>query len=254
MVFEIVTNKGRLMMLGPHKPQYLGVCNWTLLHTSDGTSSRIFFDISRFGIHKLAFESPEPVSGDLTPILPTPSSTYPEATSLEDYLYTSAAMEDVIEVTPCEVKVAGRQAIIGLLFSYADGKQACVGQFRLDYAATPLVVVNSSSKMWLSFDTIDGHPFVDGIGVSGPPKPMSRRCLHVSWVGRLEWWLSYSQCKVYYRGQASIATKRIRATTPHSLRTPVDPISIDADRPVRRRAASLPDITYHRVPAATALV
>ena len=169
-------------MLRPHKPQYWEACDWTLLHTSEGTPTCIFFDVSRCGIHRRAFESPEPVSEDQLPILSTSSSPYSEATSLDDYLYTSAALEDVIEVTPCDVQVAGRQALSVSFFGMSTGRQACVGQFRLDCVATPLVV-GSSSKMWLSFDTIDGCPSVGGIGVTSPPKPMCRRCLYVSCLG-----------------------------------------------------------------------
>ncbi|KAI3340531.1 hypothetical protein F4824DRAFT_453598 [Ustulina deusta] len=202
----IVTNKGRVMMLGPQPQPYWRPCNWTLLHQSDGTSSRIFFDVSPHGIHKLAFESSQPLSQGQFPIVPTPLSPYPESTSLDDYFYTSTMLENVIELIPCKGKVAGRPSIIGLLFRYSDSNQACVGQFRLDCTATPLVVGNSS-KMWLSFDTKDGYPFVDSVGVSRPPKPMSRRCLYISWAGRLEWWFSYRQCKVYYQGQTSVATK-----------------------------------------------
>ncbi|KAI0433509.1 hypothetical protein F5Y09DRAFT_298597 [Xylaria sp. FL1042] len=202
----IITNKGRVMMLGPQPQPHWRRCNWTLLHQSKGTSSRMFFDVSPNGIHKLAFESLKPTSQDERPIIPTPLSLYPESTSLDDYFYTSAALENVIEFTPCERNVAGRLSIIGLLFRYSDGTQACIGQFRLDCAAIPLVVANSS-RMWLSLDTEDGFPFVKSVGVSQPPRPMSQRCLYVSWVGRLEWWFSHKQCKLYYQSQASIATK-----------------------------------------------
>lgn len=202
----VVTNKGRLMMFGPQPHPSWRPCNWTLLHRSDGSSSRIFFDVSPHGIHKLAFDSPEPISHGQSPIIPTPLSPYPESTSLEDYFYTFAALENVVEITPCEGKVAGKRSITGLLFRYADGHQACVGQFRLDCAATPLVV-GTSPKLWLSFDKKDGCPFVDGVGVSRPPKPESQECLHVSWDGKLEWWFSYRQCKLYYKGQSSVPTR-----------------------------------------------
>ncbi|KAJ2987446.1 hypothetical protein NUW58_g4501 [Xylaria curta] len=157
----IMTNKGRVMMVGPQPPPFWPPCNWTLLHRSNGASSRIFFDISTFGIHKLGFELPEPVSQGQSPSIPIPSSPYPESTSLDDYLYTSALLESVIELTPCKRKVAGRSFIAGLLFRYSDGTQASVGEFRLDCVATPMAV-DSSSDMWLTFDTKDGYPFVDG--------------------------------------------------------------------------------------------
>jgi hypothetical protein len=201
-----VTNKCRITLLGPHPAPHWRACNWTLLYKPSATSSRIFFDDSPYGIHKLAFESPEPVSPCEFPVLPEPSSPYPESTSIDDYFYTSAVLDNVIELTPCNGETAGRPSVIGLLLRYSNGNQACVGQFRLDRTAKT-IVVNDSSMMWLSFDAVDGYPFVSSVGVSRPPKPMSRRCLHISWVGKLEWWFSYRQCKVYYRSQTSMATR-----------------------------------------------
>lgn len=204
------------MTFGPHsKPNsnfHLGPWNWTLLYTSDGSSpSRMFFDVTPYGIHKLAFESPEPQCHQI-PAIPRPVSAYPESASLDDYFYTSAALENVVEITPCEGKAAGsKQSIIGLLFRYADGHQACVGQFRLDCAGTTLVVVGAASpRLWLSFDKDDdGRPFVSGVGVGvcRAPERESHDCLYVSWDGNLEWWFTYNQCKVYYKSQSSILTR-----------------------------------------------
>ncbi|KAI1115064.1 hypothetical protein F5Y14DRAFT_144337 [Nemania sp. NC0429] len=204
----IVTNRDRVLLLGPQPQPHSRPCNWSLLHRSDGAPSRIFFDITspRGGIHKLGFEAPEPVSSRELPLVPAPSSPYPESSSLDDYFYSSAPLENIVELTPCEATVAGRRSVIGLLFRYSDGHQACVGQFRLDCAATPMLV-GSSTEMWLSFDTNDGYPFVDAVGISCPPRPMSRTCLYLSWAGKLEWWFSYKQCKLYYREQKSIGTK-----------------------------------------------
>lgn len=195
------------MVLGPHPQSFWEeFCNWTLLHESDGAPSRIFFDIAPSGIHKLGFESPPPGGETSLPTLPTPLSSYPESTSLDDYFYTSAPLENIVEITLCDGTILGRRSIIGLLFRYSDGTRTCVGQFRTD-RPTMRLAVNKSTKMWLSFDTEDGYPFVDSVGVCRSPKPMSRTCLYISWVGRLEWWFSYKQCKVYYQGQESISTK-----------------------------------------------
>jgi len=181
-------------------------CNWTLLYRSDGSPSRMFFDFSPSGVRKVAFESPGPVGDSQSPVIPMPMSPYPEAISLTHYFYTYAALQNVDRITPCESKVAGKRSIIGLLFHYSDGKRACVGQFRLDWAATPLAVADGSI-LWLSFDSKDGYPFVDGVGVSCPPKAKSEECLYISWDGQLEWWFEDRQCKVYYKDQSSIQTR-----------------------------------------------
>ncbi|KAI0426950.1 hypothetical protein F5Y09DRAFT_317545 [Xylaria sp. FL1042] len=206
----MVTNKGRVMMMGPQpKPKpssYLGPWKWTLLHTSNGNPSRIFFDVTPYGIHKLAFESPEPIQQDQSPVIPIPLSPYPKLGSLDSYFYTFATLENVAEITPCEDKVAGKRSIIGLLFHYSDGTRACVGQFRLDCATTNLVI-GTCPKLWLSFDTNDARPYVNGIGVCPAPKPKSHDCLYISWHGKLEWWFTDNQCKLYYKDQSSMQTR-----------------------------------------------
>ncbi|KAI0976397.1 hypothetical protein F4678DRAFT_416920 [Xylaria arbuscula] len=202
----VVTNRGRVMTLGFQPRRSWRQCDWTLLYRSDGSPSCIFFDFSPHGIHKLAFESPEPISDGQFPVIPMPLSPYPESDSTVNYFYTFAVLQNTVKITPCESKVAGKRSIIGLLFHYSDGTQACVGQFRPDRAATHLVV-GSSPNLWLSFDTEDGYPFVDGVGVSPPPEPKSQKCLYVSWYGKLEWWFSDRQCKLYYEDQFSVPTK-----------------------------------------------
>lgn len=209
--FKFITNKGRVMLFGPQphsqRRSFLGPWRWTLLYMSDGSPSRIFFDVSPHGIHKLAFEAPEPIHpGGYSPVVPAPSSPYPESTSLSNYFYTCATLKNVVEVTPCERKVAGKRSIIGLLFRYSDGTKACVGQFRLDCAATTLVVGNRP-QLWLSFDNDNGRPLVGDIGLSRAPKPKSCDCLYVTWDGKLEWWFTYNQCQLYYKDQSSLQTQ-----------------------------------------------
>jgi hypothetical protein len=57
--------------------------NWVLLYRPDGSPSRIFFDLSPKGVHKLAFESPEPVSDGQFRVVPVPLSPHPESLSID---------------------------------------------------------------------------------------------------------------------------------------------------------------------------
>lgn len=197
----MVTNQGRVTIFGP---RYRGGRPWELFYTSDGMPSRIFFEKSPHGIRRLAFESPKPISQSQSIRIPIPSYPYPEHYDCVDcgYFYSSAAMENVIKIIPCEEEyVVDHRTIVGLLFRYSDGTQACVGRFRLDCAGTPLVV-GKSPQMWLSFYE-DMRIIVD-MGVSSPPWPMSPTCLYVSWAGKLEWWFSQRQCRLHYGDQSSI--------------------------------------------------
>lgn len=56
--------------------------------------------------------------------------------------YSEADLEDVTHLTPCRDSTGGE--ITGVLLRYSDGRQACVGSFRLDRVGTPLDVRGAS--------------------------------------------------------------------------------------------------------------
>ncbi|KAI1207663.1 uncharacterized protein F4807DRAFT_434089 [Annulohypoxylon truncatum] len=200
----IETNAGRKVVVGPHLRPNWPSCRWTLLSTFQPNPSRIFFEDSPHGIRCLAFETPSPNQYNRPLILPFPISPFPKSTSIEDYFYTSAVLDNVVEVTPCRTVQSGVWAITGILLSYANGYQIAVGQVRLDHLS-PTMRVLPSQKMTFTFSAVNGYPYLASIH-SAPPM-CSETDMEICWHGSLEWWFSRRQCKIYHNGQASPVTK-----------------------------------------------
>lgn len=87
-----------------------------------------------------------------------------------------------------------------MLLRYRDGRRACVGQFRVDWAARPFPV-DDTRALRIGLGTSPARiPYVaeisqrgeGGAGVGG------LRWMDVPWQGRLEWWFSQTQCRLDY--------------------------------------------------------
>lgn len=63
---------------------------------------------------------------------PVPHSFLPSWMQYWFGYLTSATLENVIRVTPCQTGPQGALSIIGLLLEYTDGTFSCVGQYRDD--------------------------------------------------------------------------------------------------------------------------
>ncbi|OTB05541.1 hypothetical protein M426DRAFT_319811 [Hypoxylon sp. CI-4A] len=200
----IRTNAGRVTVVGPQTLPNWPPCSWTLLDTPEPDGCRVFFEDSSHGIRKLGFEAPPPAPGRNIAI-PAPISPYPESTTLEDYFYTSASLVNVIGVIPCRSTNSDIVSIVGIILNYANGYQTTVGQVFVD-RLEPVVDVSPSETMIFQFSTVDGFPYVTNIHFSSLESvPASGMEIH--WNGRLEWWFSYRQCKIYHNGKASPITK-----------------------------------------------
>lgn len=198
------TNKGRIAVLGSFYVATYGHCTYTLLQKLTSKPSRVSFDVNPTRIRQLAFEDEIfPTSRD--PVVPRPLSRCPRSAMFENFIYTSADLENLVEITPCEKTSAGCLAVIGLLLHYSNGDRAAVGQFRLDCAGQP-ISTRGSHSIWLSFGNKSGCPFVVAFGIFPPPTAPSQIHLEFVCAGRLEWWFSYRQCKIYLGHQESPET------------------------------------------------
>lgn len=113
-------------------------------------------------------------------------------------------------VTPCRCRMGGLRVTRGLLLHHAGGGVSCVGEVRL-HALGPRREVDGA--LWLGFgETPLEGPSVLEVATERPgpgPGPGGRE--GVVWFvlpcsGRLEWWFSFRQCRVYYEGRASPET------------------------------------------------
>ncbi|KAL2130680.1 hypothetical protein VTI74DRAFT_6093 [Chaetomium olivicolor] len=71
----------------------------------------------------------------------------------------------------------GYSSVIGLLFRYADGSQACVGEFRF-YLITPALRVDGRQPFYLGFAMAGSLPYIAAVHTS-PPTPSEGMALDV---------------------------------------------------------------------------
>lgn len=124
--------------------------------------------------------------------------------------YTNCRMEGVQEITPC-VGMLEYRPVIGMLLRYHDGRRACLGQYRLDWAAGPLVV-DPSRPLRMGFARSPGLlPYVAvATQDEGGAEREGMRWLEIPWQGRLEWWFAEGQCRLDYSdGGFSMRSKRL---------------------------------------------
>lgn len=192
------TTRGRLLLLGPQRRWH--TYTWTLLDQPKATPAMTWHDEAG---NFLAFATPKPRKQS-PPLLSEPPSPFPESTSVEDYFYSSAILDDVAEVALCRHPKKNR--VSGLLFKCADGRSACVGEIRWDCMDLP-VPLSKLMVLCLEFDCGDRGVFVRSVHFSRPLKESTSQWFEVPICGLLEWWFSWNQCKVYHGGRASPATR-----------------------------------------------
>lgn len=202
------TNKDRTAVLGPWPWQ--DEAAWKILHQpwSDRRPGQIFYESSSSRIRLLGFEqrlvSPPPPPPPPPALTPPPTLPRPASTLTEAYFYSSAALDGVAAVTPCRCRVGGVRVTRGLLLHHADGGVSCVGEVRL-HGLGPRREVDGA--LWLGFgETALEGPNVLEVATSRPGEREGVAWLMVPCEGRLEWWFSFRQCRVYHEGRASPET------------------------------------------------
>ncbi|KAF4338688.1 hypothetical protein FBEOM_7394 [Fusarium beomiforme] len=111
------------------------------------------------------------------------------------FLLSSAKLEEVSTIRVCRTyKQPADGGIGGILFTYADGRQRCIGQIRLDRMEAPMVV--ATGKIWLRCSEHNLEPLADGfwpptkkINWVGVDEPLdgTRDYFEVPLKGVLEW-------------------------------------------------------------------
>jgi hypothetical protein len=213
------TNKGRIAVMGEWPVRYgSGLLQnqnyWTLLNRMGEQPSRVFYEADYSGIGLLAFETPRPESGGQWPANLSPPSAGPDSKIHEPYYYTWSDLSGVTAVTPCQRQYGEKPVIRGLLLHHANAHVSCVGEVRLDSLGCRLEVEGS---LWLGFSTdTRGKPCVTQIATSCPAEKGTVTWFALPCRGKLEWWFSFSQCRVYHEGRASPPTSDVVEVSRHS--------------------------------------
>ncbi|KAL6909109.1 hypothetical protein GGI43DRAFT_168195 [Trichoderma evansii] len=201
----LVTTAGRVHVLGKHP-----IPGHTYIHTRITTfqskADEIYVDDSA-GIRELALDPAPPLNDD--PInsltLPVPISQYPKVTSTESYFYTFASLDDLRYLEPCSFN----GIITGVLFHYGDGSRAVVGQVRLDRLEEKEYIPPGATIRFIVNRNIAQCPKVSAVLVLTedmyePAPPMNFDLdLEVACRGTLEWWYTWRQCQLAYKGDTS---------------------------------------------------
>lgn len=92
-----------------------------------------------------------------------------------------------------------------MLVRYGNGDRACVGQYRVDWTGDTRTVVTSEMLRIGVGKTRGGFPYVAKVGVRGLATADADKLvwMDVPWRGRLEWWFSQRQCRLFYSAQES---------------------------------------------------
>jgi len=121
---------------------------WTRVWGLPESPTRIYFDFSLRGIHRLAIKHAAlPRERHL---VPHPSSPYPKCITFAHYFHSSAELEGTVEITLCRRDIDTFSCIAGLFLRYADGRRACLGEFRMDCICETLEV-SKEQELWLGF-------------------------------------------------------------------------------------------------------
>ncbi|KAF5604861.1 hypothetical protein FPCIR_714 [Fusarium pseudocircinatum] len=111
-----------------------------------------------------------------------------------NFVGSSASLKDVRTITPCRGwSEQFLNEVVGLVFTYSDGRRRCVGQVRLDCLDPPLTVYSDS--FWLGCmdmgsaveDWTPWHNNVTYLCLSEPIQNQDIEYIKIPFSGRLEW-------------------------------------------------------------------
>lgn len=135
------------------------------------------------------------------PVAPVPISACPHLNKsrTEHWSYTSCSLGHITEVHPCIKRTDPDRQVMGMLLHYSDGHRECVGQYRLDWVAEP-VVVGEMQKLYICCKVgRKGNRYVAAVTARAPGQ--AEGWWHdVAQSGTLEWWFSSRHSILYYDG------------------------------------------------------
>jgi hypothetical protein len=216
IALALVTNKGRLIISGSYpghdanNTPFSRYREWLMIaKTEPHEHIAMFFSPSNNGIPLFASLKLPEDSKNISLPKQTSLSPMPQFNHRRSLHYSSASLEDVISVTVCRGKSNNDTGIIrkfdlenscftetkyskvaGLLFRYADGREASVGCFHFDSGEEPL---GTSESRGLFVGTRPGTitqlpPHVSVVSVVRPEAEEEWTWMELPWSGTLEWW------------------------------------------------------------------
>ncbi|KAM0551751.1 hypothetical protein ACHAPJ_008319 [Fusarium lateritium] len=217
------TNKGRVLTLGTHPNMYEQEITYERLTSFPKPGpQRFWYSYPQDGVDCFAFDTPDlRCSRQNIPSELNNPNIFVHSGLPGQGFFTTAKLENVVEVTPCKAWGPGTTGIVGLVFLYSDGHRDAVGQVRLDHLMSPIAVdqTNEHHDMWLaardhhckdswgSFITVVEMmrvmpSFAENIN-GGNPSEEGLQWMRVRWRGRLDWFFWYRSCRVSFHEEAT---------------------------------------------------
>lgn len=206
--FQIRTNKGRSFFLGSHSASHYTsgresrLTYHAIAELSPTEPTRMFHCKTESLRFWLGFE--QVATRDLDAVISYVKPAMPIACPNADFFTSTANLQDVRTISVCRgwreclvlsYRDPPDEGIVGMLLTYADGRQRSVGQIRLDYMDPPLVV--TSGKFWLGSDKSKEERLSGGfwplrsninwVEADTPLEHEKREYFEVPLTGSLEW-------------------------------------------------------------------
>lgn len=176
--------------------------SWYRLSDLPDGPTQLYFNSSQHGIRRIAIYDSKIGSNDGDDDdrfqLPAPISRGPVRRSLGDNFYSGATLSGAVQVSVCRIKHAAHSYIAGLLLRYSNGDRVCLGEV-CPASAGPWLEVGSSESFWVgTSEMVDLGPYVARIELDPPDDMGQLRWTKFPWKGKLDWWFTYSQSKLFH--------------------------------------------------------
>ncbi|UNI23928.1 hypothetical protein JDV02_009718 [Purpureocillium takamizusanense] len=209
------TNQDRKALFGCYMVHPKFQLQFHLIYSTTRRPSRVYFNewdpfedekrLKYIGIESDATGTNKAIKQRLetsTSMCPLPlTSTPPPYTQYnEPWYYTYCMLENVVEIACCVDRTISHRPIIGMLMYYGDGHRACIGQYRLDWVVDRFSVDPAMLLRIGLAKTRRNLPYVVRICLRKPAATVSGPIswMDVPWQGKLEWWFSQRQCRLYH--------------------------------------------------------
>ncbi|KAG5763901.1 hypothetical protein H9Q72_008031 [Fusarium xylarioides] len=193
----VVTSNGRSLVLGPdirsRSPRSDRPLNYEALANLPSTPTRTFYYKYGHAESWLGFERMTTWHDRKTELSFGPTGPGPYDWS-DQFFSTSAYLENLQTITPCRGwRNCVDNEILGLLFTYEDGRQRSVGHIRLDHFQDPVNI--TSDRFWIGSrdtepDQEEPYPptgHITWLGVCKPIPNAGLEYLEIPLRGKLEW-------------------------------------------------------------------
>ncbi|KAK7212497.1 hypothetical protein V2G26_019675 [Clonostachys chloroleuca] len=199
---QLTTSHGRTLTLGVRpKPGPVGR-TWVLQDRIEGERT-LMAEESWSGLGRIAFPTPRPTQQGTPPTI-LPPVKYPECK--QELWYSSVELTGVVSMRICKMD----DVVIGLLFSYEDGRQRTLGEVRFDRlqpeietkGTRGIVYQVSESEETKRKTVVELRTFnPEEAEYSLESEETGRHC--VPWRGTWHWWFSYLECMLSHEDEVA---------------------------------------------------